>query len=271
MFDRLEGKRVLITGASRGLGAHVARALADQGMSLILSARDASKLDEVALSCRNAGAEVSCVSADICQEDCRERLLAEAGDLDVLVNNAGVEVTLGLTEQTAEDVRQQIETNLLAPIELTRLVLPRMISRGRGVVVNVSSMSGKGATPYNSIYAATKYGLNGFTASVAAELVGTGVHIGVICPSFVADAGMWAELDLKAPAVMREVPLEQVSKAVLRVIAGEREVLVTPTPMIRSLLALRELLPGLEARLLRGMGITRTLAERAKVARARRA
>jgi short-subunit dehydrogenase len=144
-----------------------------------------------------------------------------------------------------------------------------MIARGSGVVVNVSSMSGKTAAPYNSVYAATKHGLNGFTSSLAAELAGSGVHVGVVCPSFVADAGMWADLELKTPTVMREVSLDQVAAAVLRVIRGEREVLVTPMP-VRPLLALRELFPALESRVFRAAGITRTLAARAKVVQARR-
>ncbi len=269
MFDRLEGKRALITGASRGLGAHIAQALAAEGMALVLCARDASNLDAAASACAAAGVEVDVVSADVCRADSRERLLAEAGDIDALINNAGVEVTLGLVEQTDDDVRQQIETNLLAPIELTRLALPAMIARGSGVVVNISSMSGKGATPFNSVYAATKHGLNGFTSSLAAELHGTGVHAGVVCPSFVADAGMWAELGLKAPAAMREVSLDAVAAGVVRVLRGECEVLVTPTP-IRPLLALRALLPNIEGRILRTLGITRTLAERARVIRERR-
>ncbi len=123
-------------------------------------------------------------------------------------------------------------------------------------------MSGKGATPFNSVYAATKHGLNGLSSSLDMELHGTGVHVGVVCPSFVADAGMWADTGQAAPAALREVPPERVVRAVLKVIRGEGEVLVTPTPM-RPLLALRALAPRIEGPLLRAMGIAKVLAARA--------
>lgn len=269
MLDRLAGKRALITGASAGIGAHVAERLAAEGMTLVLAARTRGKLEAVAASCAAAGAAAEVVEVDLATPKGPAQLLAESGPIDALVNNAGVEVTLGLTEQTADDVRRQIETNLWAPIELTRLALPGLIKRGRGAIANVSSMSGKGATPYNSVYAATKHGLNGWTASLAAELHGTGVHVGVVCPSFVAGAGMWAELELDAPLAMGEVSLDAVADAVVQVLRGAPEVLVTRGP-IRPLLALQELLPGIEGRVLRASGIGRTLAARARVARQRR-
>lgn len=262
MFKELQGKRALLTGASRGLGVYIARGLATEGVDLVLSARDAAKLEGTAEECRRLGVNVALCAADVCSAEDRERLLREAGAIDILVNNAGVEITRRLQDQTAEDVRAQIETNLVAPIELMRAALPDMIARGSGVVVNVSSMSGKASTPYNSVYAATKHGLCGLSSSLAIELHGTGVHVGVVCPSFVAEAGMWADHGLEAPAMMREVPPARVSDAVLRVIRGETEVLVTPGPM-RPLLALRALLPEIEGRMMRAMGIAKVLARRA--------
>src|SRR5205823_6599664 len=159
-----------------------------------------------------------------------------------LVNNAGIEIPVRVVEQTDEEVAQQLDTNLIAPIDLTRRVLPQMIARRAGVIVNISSMSGKSPTPFNSIYASTKYAINGFTASLAMELEGSGVHAGVVCPSFVADAGMWADTGVRAPKLMREVAPAKVAQAVLKVIRGAGEVLVTPGP-VRPLLALRELFP----------------------------
>ncbi len=137
MTDQLRGKRALVTGASRGLGAYIARGLAKEGVDLTLSARDKGKLDAVAKECTALGVAVRVLGADVCRADDRIRLLEEAGEIDILVNNAGVELTRRLIDQSEEDVRVQIETNLVAPIELTRLVLPKMIARGSGVVVNV--------------------------------------------------------------------------------------------------------------------------------------
>jgi short-subunit dehydrogenase len=240
----------------------IARGLAAEGIDLVLTARDANKLAGVAEECKKLGVRVEVMAVDVCLASDRERLLADAGEIDILINNAGVEITRRLVDQTDADVRSQIETNLVAPIELTRAAVPGMVQRGGGVIVNVSSMSGKAATPYNTIYAATKHGLNGFTSSLAIELDGTGVHVGVVCPSFVADAGMWADTGMEAPAIMREVAPERVVKAVLGVLRGKSEVLVTPGPM-RPLLALRELVPGLEGRMLRAMGVAKVLARRA--------
>lgn len=263
MSADLKGKRVLITGASRGLGVHIAERLAREGAVLVLAARDRGKLERVAERCRQLGARVDSIVADVARADDRARLLSEAGTLDVLVNNAGVEFTQRLVDQSEEQVRAQIEINLVAPIELTRVALAAMVARGSGVVVNVSSMSGKAATPFNSVYAATKHGLVGLSSSLDIELHGTGVHVGVVCPGFVSEAGMWADTGLHAPAAMREVSPAAVAQAVVDVISGKGEVLVTPSPM-RPLLALRQLVPSLEGPMLRAMGVAKALAARAE-------
>ncbi|MDP1570872.1 MAG: SDR family NAD(P)-dependent oxidoreductase [Vicinamibacterales bacterium] len=181
MSADLRGQRALVTGASRGLGLHIAERLAREGIALVLAARDREKLDQVAEKCRALGVRVEVVSADVARAEDRARLSKEAAAIDILVNNAGIEVTQLLVDQSEDEVRAQIEINLVAPIELTRASLPAMIARGSGVIVNVSSMSGKSATPYNSVYAATKHGLVGLSSSLEVELHGTGVHVGVVC------------------------------------------------------------------------------------------
>lgn len=259
----LSGSTVLLTGASRGLGAVIAARLAAERANLVLAARDAQQLEGVRASCTAKGVIVRTVRADVAVAADRERLVAEAGAVDVLVNNAGIEVTEALHNQSLQEIDAQLATNLAGPIALTRLVLPGMLVRRRGVVVNVSSMSGKGATPFNSVYAATKFGLNGFTASLRLELEGSGVHAGTVCPSFVADTGMWAGTGLHAPRLLREVKPERVADGVLKVIRGAPQVLVTPGP-IRPILALRELFPGIEGPALRGLGVLDTMRRRAK-------
>jgi short-subunit dehydrogenase len=258
----LNGKIVLVTGASRGLGRVIAVALAGAGAELVLAARDAKKLEETREAC-GSSARVRLSSCDVTSADSRRRLIEEVGRVDVLVNNAGIEHTAAVIDQTDEQVDAQIQTNLVAAIDLTRRVLRPMIERKYGVIVNISSMSGKSPTPYNAIYAATKFGLNGFTSSLDIELEGTGVHAGVVCPSFVAGAGMWADTGLAAPKLLKEVPAVRVGEAVLAVIAGKREVLVTPTP-VRPLLALRELFPKLDRKVLGAMGVLDVLKSRAR-------
>jgi short-subunit dehydrogenase len=263
MLSTLRGHTALVTGASRGIGVFIARRLAREGMHLVLSARDEGKLTALRDELARDGTEVRAIACDVRSAADRERLVREAGAIDVLVNNAGLEITRAFVDQSEADVQAQIETNLIAPIDLTRRVLPALVAQRRGAVVHVSSMSGKSPTPYNAIYAATKFGLNGFTSSIAIELEGTGVNAGVVCPSFVAEAGMWADTGLRAPAMMREVRPEAVADGVVAVIRGAEEVLVTPTP-VRPLLALRELAPKLTGSLLKRMGVLETLKARAR-------
>lgn len=260
----LQQRKILLTGASRGIGAHLALALAQRGAELILTARDTAKLGEIAQACEAAGAKVAAVAADLARPEDRARLVDAAGEPEILINNAGVEYTKRLLDQSDAEVAAQLELNLAVPIDLSRRLLPTMLERGRGTIVNVSSMSGKGATPYNSVYAATKYALVGWSSSLRIELLGSGVHVGVVCPGFVAE-GMWGRTGLRAPLAMREVSPAKVVKAVVKVIGGAGEVLVTSGP-IRPILALRELFPSLEARALRSMGILRTLEQRAELA-----
>jgi short-subunit dehydrogenase len=213
------------------------------------------------------GVRAVAVACDVTSMDDVRRLVdtaqRELGPIDILVNNAGIEVTASLPGHGFEQIDGIIRTNLNAPIWLTKLVVPGMVERGRGAVVNVSSMAGKSIMPYNAIYGATKHGINGFTGSLRAELDGTGVTAGVVCPGFVGEAGMWADGGGKAPALMREVSPRKVAEAVLKVIGGAPEALVTPGP-IRPLLALQELAPGVNKVLLKRMGILQTLRRRAE-------
>lgn len=265
----LRGRRVLLTGASRGIGVALAQGLAADGAELVLVARNRVGLEQTALQVRAAGGTAEILPADLTSPADRERVVAEAGAVDILVNNAGVEVPLAFLKQTPNDVRTQIEVNLIAPIELTGAFLPLMIERGSGAVVMISSMSGKSPTPYNGIYSATKFGINGFAQTIRIELEGTGVHIGTVCPSFVASAGMWADWGVKAPGLLREVPLQAVVAATRKVISGAPEVLVTPGPM-RPLLALSQLFPRLDGAVLRAMGVTAALRDRARAVAERR-
>lgn len=257
---------VVVTGASRGIGLAIASDLARDGGRMLLVARDAAGLAEAADRVRAAGAEPVLVPADLGRAEGRAALIAAVqaeGDLHVLVHNAGIEIPVSVIDHRAEDIDQEIAINLVAPLQVTRALLPEMVARGHGCVVMVSSMSGKSPTPWNAIYTATKHGLVGFTSSLDIELQGTGVHAGVVCPGFVAEAGMWADTGIQAPLALREVPLSAVVRAVRKVIAGQTEVLVTPGP-IRPLLALAQLLPGLTPKVLGWMGVLDVLRDRAR-------
>lgn len=191
----LDGASVLLTGGSRGLGPFIARALLARGARVTLAARSAEDLERTRESLDVE--RVAVVAGDVTNEDDRATMVADAeaafGPLDVLVNNAGIESVLPFSRYSEEDVHTLVTVNLDALIQLCRLVVPGMLERRRGHVVNMASLAGKGPVPYNTVYSATKHGVVGFTYSLRAELHGTGVTASVICPGYVAEAGMFAD------------------------------------------------------------------------------
>ena len=191
----LRDAAVLLTGGSRGIGPHVARALLDRGAKVTLAARSAEDLGKVRDSL--GGDRVAIAPADL-TDDAGRRGMVEAaerafGPIDVLVNNAGWEAVMAFVHQSEDDIRQTIGLNLEGTLLLTHLVLPGMLERRRGHVVNMSSVAGKAAVPWNTVYSATKHALVGFSLGLRAELKGTGVGVSVICPGYVAEAGLYAE------------------------------------------------------------------------------
>jgi short-subunit dehydrogenase len=191
----LQGAHVLLTGGSRGIGPYIARALLSRGANLTLAARSEEDLARVR---DELGPDrVAIAAGDVSVEADREKMLVGAeeafGPIDVLVNNAGIESVLPFPEFEEDEIRRVIDVNLEAPIQLTRLVVPGMIERGKGHVVNISSLSGMTGPPYHTIYSSTKHGLVGFSAALRNELKGTGVSASVICPGYITEAGMFAE------------------------------------------------------------------------------
>lgn len=234
-MKELRGKNALLTGASRGLGPYIARALAQKGVNLALTARTADALVATAKQVSELGVLANAVPADVTDEASRERLLEEAramnGPIDILVNNAGVEWVCEYAKMSDARIEQMIQTNLVAPLMLSRMLLPEMIARGVGHVVMMSSLGGKKGSPYSATYAATKAGLIEWTSAVREELRGTGVSASVICPGFVSEAGMFAEYGKRAPRLAGESRPETVAEAVLNAIARDvGEITVNPGP-----------------------------------------
>jgi short-subunit dehydrogenase len=262
---RLDGATALMTGAAGGLGTHLARALAGRGVHVGLSGRNEGALEALRDELRARGVRAEAVPADL--SDPRQaaglvgRAEAAIGPLDLLVNNAGVEETVEYPRLDDGALQAMVAVDLVAPMLLTRHALAGMTARGRGHVVNVGSLAGKGGVPYEAVYATTKAGLVGLTRSLRAELEGTPVGASVVCPGFVSGDGMYArmadELGVRAPLPLRPVPPERVVDAVLAAIEGDRpEVLVSAVPM-RPLLALQELMPRLTERVVLALGTRR--------------
>ncbi len=258
-MKNLQERTALVTGASRGLGPYVARALARQGVNLVLTARSADALEDVAREMTGLGVKAVPIPADITDAAAREALLEQAktaiGPLDILINNAGMEWVSRYTSMSPEDIETMVRTNLVAPLLLSRLVLPDMRERADGHIVMMSSLGGKKGSPYSATYAATKAGLIEWTSGIREELRGTGVSASVICPGFVTEAGMFAEYHKRAPKMVGETTPEKVADAVIRAIGDDvGEIVVNPGPVKLSAI-MNAVSPTFTSWLLRTFGV----------------
>lgn len=255
MSEGLSSGRVLITGATGGLGHAIARAFAAQGASLLLNGRRAEPLEAL---CGELGAEA--VIADLSDRAAVEMLADRAGELDVLVANAALPATGFFLDLTQAQIDTILEVNLRSQIALARFVVPGMVQRGHGAVVFIASLSGKAASPASSLYNATKFGLRGFALALREDLHGTGVGVSVIMPGFIRDAGMFADSGVKLPPGVGTRTPDDVAKAVLDAVRHNRAEVTVAPPMLRAGTNIATLAPELSARVQR-------LAGGAKIAR----
>jgi short-subunit dehydrogenase len=261
----LSGRRVLVTGATGGLGHAIARALHERGARLVLTGRRADVLEPLA-------AEVGgrAVAADLADPGAIGPLVEAAGEIDVLVANAALPGSGPVLEYTPEQIDRVLTVNLRAPIQLARALAPSMVARGGGRLVFVSSLSGKAASPGSGIYSATKFGLRGFALGLREDLQGTGVGVSTIFPGFIRGAGMFAESGARLPRFAGTRTPEDVAAAVLRAIdRGAPEIDVAPLS-IRVGAALGGVAPGPVLAVQRRLGAGRVSAEMADGQRAKR-
>mgnify|MGYP006298460673 FL=1 len=186
----MAGQVTIITGASSGIGAAAAEIFAAKGYRVVLAARRRERLEQLAAKIHSAGGEAYPVPTDVSQfcqlQALVDGVLAHYGQIDVLINNAGIGRLRWLDELNPEDdIVDQITVNLTAGIQLTRLVLPHFRARGKGHIVNVSSAGAWLAIPTYSVYTATKFGMRGFNESLRRELRGTNIFITGIYPGAV--------------------------------------------------------------------------------------
>lgn len=230
MTERFADRVVLITGASSGVGAAAARAFAGEGARVVLAARNAEPLERVATAVGGLA-----VAADVSHPgECRN-LVAKAveayGGIDVLVNNAACNFRGPLETIPDTDLAALIDTNLRAPILLTRLVLPHMRAEGRGAVVNVASIAGQLPVPHEATYSASKFGLRAFTLALAEELSGSGITISAVSPGPVA-TGFILDDPEQVPDLVFSQPMstpEDVAALILRCAADGRVERSLPT------------------------------------------
>jgi len=230
----------------------MARALAAEKMNLVLAARSLPETEAVAEEMRALGVKAIAVQCDVTNAADRARLIetakAEFGRMDVLVNNAGIELTAHFESQPDEEIASVIEVNLTSAMQLTRLALPHMLAKKSGHVVNIASLAGKVPVPFSVPYAASKAGMIGFTESFRGEFRKRGVSASVICPGLVSEAGMYAQMQedsgVKENFLAGTVSPAKVAADVVKAIKKDRpEMLVYRGPG-RLVSGLAELTPG---------------------------
>ena len=218
----------IVTGASRGIGTYLAEALARRGLDLALAARSAEGLEKTAEAVRRIGARAITVPTDVMKTADLENLVRRASDelgpVDLLINNAGIERYTFFEDSEIDSIEAIMRTNVIAPQILTRLVIPGMVDRRRGHIVNISSVAGKTAVPFNIIYSSSKHALVGFSWSLREEMKRHGVGVSVICPGFVSDAGMYHDWSggTKPPKVAKTVPPEKVAAKTIEAIEKDK-------------------------------------------------
>ncbi|WP_054811806.1 SDR family NAD(P)-dependent oxidoreductase [Nocardia arizonensis] len=220
----LASARVLLTGATGGLGQATARELATQGADLVLTGRRIETLSALAAE---LGAAV--IAADLSNPADLSRLLAQAGPVDVLVANAGLPAGGHFLDFSPTDLDRVIDVNLRAPMLLARDLAEQMIARGAGHIVFMGSVAGLLPGPRVSLYNATKFGLRGFALALRHDLRDAGVGVSIVEPGFVRDAGMFADSGARLPPGMRTATPHQVARAVVRAVhRNVDEILVAP-------------------------------------------
>ena len=186
MDKQLGGKVAVITGASRGIGRAIAVALAGQGASLVLAARDREALDETAKNVAKAGGEAMVVPVEMTDEGSLKNLIRAAGDhfgrIDILVNNAGITHSAILAETTTADYDRCMAINARGPYILCREAIPWLGKMGRGYIINISSVVGVKGYPLQTAYGASKHALRGMSIALAEELKDENIRVHVICP-----------------------------------------------------------------------------------------
>ncbi len=201
--------RVLVTGASGGIGQSICRALFATGAKVIASSRHAEE---------HRPPSTDVIVADLSDRHDLQRLVEEAGEIDVLVSCAGLPGSGDVMEYSEGEIDRALDVNLRAPILLARQLGEGMRARGRGHIVFISSLSGKIAPPRSAMYAATKFGLRGFALSLRQDLHGSGVGVTAIFPGFIRNAGMFASSKIKLPFGAGTRTPEAVAAAVLQAV-----------------------------------------------------
>jgi short-subunit dehydrogenase len=222
---QVEGSNILVTGASSGIGAALARELARRGATVGIVARRQDRLREVLADLRATSPRSQLWAADLGDLERAEQVATEAwdtlGHLDVIVNNAAIPKRRHVTALTVEELERTMRVNFLSPARMTLKLLPRMLARGAGVIVNVSSVAGRLGNLNESAYSASKFALCGWSEALAADLFDTGVKVRLVNPGPI-DTEIWDLPDNDAPLYEGpKIPPEEVAQGIVAAIEGD--------------------------------------------------
>jgi short-subunit dehydrogenase len=243
---RIDGKIVLITGASEGIGAACAHAFRERGARLSLTSRSPAGL------AASGGADALTTAGDVTDEQARRnivnRTLERFGTIDILINNAGMGMYAPSWRAPMADVRRMFELNLFAPIEMAQLVVPHMRERRTGMLVNVGSIAGKVTLPWFTLYSASKYALGSWTDGLRMELKQDGIHCMTVCPGYVKTGFQQHVLAGRPPEKVLQgkrfaISATQCAEAIVRGVERDARTVVTPASGWLFILAER-LLPS---------------------------
>ena len=273
----MQPRNAIVTGASHGVGAYIARALAARGMNLLLVARSEGELRRLAGELGTRDVTVAVAAVDLAGHQAAHRVAeaaaAELGTVDVLVNNAATEPQTRFHVLSPAEIEQVLQVDLISPLLLSRLLLPGMLERGYGRIINVSSLAGHTSFPYTQAYAAAKDGLTAFSRVLASDYRGTGVAATSLILGPVKDTGVsartLAETGLTASTAFSVRP-EKVAAATLRAIGRPRAEIVVSVGPGRILKALMDYFPGLGPVINRLSGATKLMASVADYREAQR-
>ncbi|SHL57540.1 3-oxoacyl-[acyl-carrier protein] reductase [Chitinophaga jiangningensis] len=228
-MESLKGKKALITGAGKGIGRAIAIALAAEGVDIALMGRSAGPLEEVAAAVRQQGVKAAVATGDVAKIDevnaAVASLTAELGQIDILVNNAGISSFGGFMDLTPERWEEIIQVNLLGAYYVTRAVLPSMIDRKTGDIINISSTAGQKGAPATSAYSASKFGLLGMTESLMLEVRKHNIRVSALTPSTIA-TDMAKELNLTDGNPEKVMQPEDLAEVVVAQLKLNRRVLL---------------------------------------------
>lgn len=225
----LDGKRVLLSGATGGIGQAIAARLADGGARLVLSSRREPELKELARSLPGGARRHNVVVSDLAKAGAAAKLISQAGKVDGLVANAALPASGLLDDLSPTEISRALRVNLEAPILMSRELGPALAKEGEGHIVVIASLAGKVGSPHASLYNATKFGLRGFAFGFREDMQPHGVGVSIVSPGFVREAGMFHDSGSKAPPGVGTTTPAKVAKAVEKAIVRDRvEITVAP-------------------------------------------